>query len=98
MNRDTQAVTFSRIAGNLRFLFAAIYLLSIGYMKMGTPYRKQYRRYQYQMKRRALALLLSVAFLAGMSACATAPGRADADKPAADAGGPPMVYPVKWIK
>ena len=27
MNRDTQAVTFSRIAGNLRFLFAAIYLL-----------------------------------------------------------------------
>lgn len=40
------------------------------------------------MKRRAIALLLSVAFLAGMSACATAPGRADADKPAADAGGP----------
>ena len=35
------------------------------------------------MKRRAIALLLSVAFLAGMSACATAPGRADADKPAA---------------
>lgn len=27
MNRDTQTVTFSRIAGNLRFLFAAIYLL-----------------------------------------------------------------------
>ena len=27
MNRDTQTVAFSRIAGNLRFLFAAIYLL-----------------------------------------------------------------------